>query len=1181
MDLSAHTHRVPIIDIPANSFTAFKIRYDTATGLNRRTTIESLGPIPKQWVVHKQSTVLSAIHNISNKGNASQRRYSEMFDHVARNFGFRSTETQSSPTSSTSEETRSVDATQSLHSDESTVNNSSSTEYQNEPVSSLPIRNHAGTEDHPSTPSLYRFYNRKSSTYREPSRTLGWSNDEFLAFQKKLTSRVGSGSFRQTAPRESSYSYNRLSNDIDRARILGHEARNIGWGSTSSSTGASFVTANEYIPDQSNGFDPNLSESEQAQTSNETTLASADTVIELPKQNKVSLPAAHVVKSVTFSPSIKKKSAKNKPNPFKVQMLEPKEHISENQRSSSIQHHSVFGDIYEQVNEEMVSIFHRLQHRTVGARHRINSEYSKIDQRRRLKRMFQEFSAGNIVKMEKMLVTVIMNETNSGSESSTRVFEKWKEYIVVARSTGNHEYPIILQFFKKRNILSVDYNGIEQLDSDDSSSEDDDMKNESISTSNHLQFDVLLSTKDTCVRFRNVLDKTISISKLTKKRRSLEYILLPQTQSSAIRWLSFFSTILKDHPKKKHKTMLLNIPDIDISLTVKNLAHYLTPEDFQLHDGEFKVEYLNIGYGVPRINAFNKLVDMIISQLSAVDNKAGLSDKTAHFIQKVANQRHLLAFAAKKYDRLEWILGENEKLLQAAWMILNDTHDIELREIKHEPHMLSNEPLLEPTPIEGFLAQLSNRKGKTQSTFGRNYYKIRYFSTFDNVLMFQDFYNAVPAFPQPMREVINPLGQVLDNDVLKDRIHERPIRFKKSAFPLEPEDHTHISWLKPGVTLEEFRNHDMDALYDAERRATTIMNCKSIVDLCNVSEIRNVTIDDIPHMVRLAGSVTWGWEQGHLDDEQFVDSCFELILKTGSRIRVQASTQKMRDEWVFRLQQLVEYWTKRKAEDLDRVMGLREKNMQLANLPDDKYESILTAEEEPSKWELSKATSDPLIYNISSWSIDKPLIMSGLLYQKRKKHKSFKKYFVLLCPGFLKLFELFERSVKSGTVKPTAYYKHYTSISLANCYVFCDSTNDLNISGHDATLSRVIPGSHLVPRIYADGWMSSEDENSRHFTLWFGSKRVMLKQMNLHNTVISDLDHEMYPKDGPIQEPVDKKVTMEDRGKMLKTVSRLGVTGRSMVFLARSRVERDLWVTKMLNEIERFNFGDEEEIQLS
>jgi len=56
---------------------------------------------------------------------------------------------------------------------------------------------------------------------------------------------------------------------------------------------------------------------------------------------------------------------------------------------------------------------------------------------------------------------------------------------------------------------------------------------------------------------------------------------------------------------------------------------------------------------------------------------------------------------------------------------------------------------------------------------------------------------------------------------------------------------------------------------------------------------------------------------------------------------------------------------------------------------------------------------------------------------------------------------------------------------------------------------------------------------------------------------------------------------MDDAGnKVRRRVNPLGVTGRAIVFKARSRVERDTWVMSIAMEIERLNLGVAEDIEV-
>ena len=88
------------------------------------------------------------------------------------------------------------------------------------------------------------------------------------------------------------------------------------------------------------------------------------------------------------------------------------------------------------------------------------------------------------------------------------------------------------------------------------------------------------------------------------------------------------------------------------------------------------------------------------------------------------------------------------------------------------------------------------------------------------------------------------------------------------------------------------------------------------------------------------------------------------------------------------------------------------------------------------------------------------------------------------------------------------------------------------------------PGHHALPRVYLeDGWTSSDEDTTTCFVLWHSRTKSFFKA-----------------SEG------------EDEGRTrqrLRRVSRLGVTGRAVVFKTRSRAERDHWVMSIGTEIDK------------
>ena len=86
------------------------------------------------------------------------------------------------------------------------------------------------------------------------------------------------------------------------------------------------------------------------------------------------------------------------------------------------------------------------------------------------------------------------------------------------------------------------------------------------------------------------------------------------------------------------------------------------------------------------------------------------------------------------------------------------------------------------------------------------------------------------------------------------------------------------------------------------------------------------------------------------------------------------------------------------------------------------------------------------------------------------------------------------------------------------------------------------PGHNALPRMWLDDqWTSRDEDVMCCFVLWRPLNKGWFRSR----------------KEG------------EEKGTRLKRVTKLGATGRSCVFRARSRAERDMWVLALAAEIER------------
>lgn len=1054
----------------------------------------------------------------------------------------------------------------------------------------------------------------------------------------------------------------------------------------------------------------------------------------------------------------------------------------------------ITNEVYTEIDDDIAETYKLLKSKTLDAKVGLNGEINKMEQKMKIKKLLQNFQAGEIIKMEKMLVLVSEIEKfklNTDSKHDLRIIERWREYITVVRATDDVDYPAIIQFYKSNKIFrkddtnnlnrevyqeelenqrledeaeaaaeeeedektsvthenndgTMDEFGVDDSEDDsdvDNVTDKDTMKSTLKSTINnlknkklpkkqninkiskkiakdpikidklnlpnqnsnhkknrHCQFSFVISRRDVKVEFANLLDKSIQITK-DKRRSTIIYTLLAHSSSSAISWLSFFKELLE--PKSLDSnggTLLISLPSLDVSFTITGAASIyktLVAEN-NINSEYITIKFTKDGYKFSRNESFKILLDMIEQQVTMLCNNGKVSDDpiTREFLNKLKNDRSFLALTFRKYDRLEWIFGENENIVQILWSILGSAYELELREFQHESHILNDRTMIEPLPIEGFVVKLSNRRGKHSSLLGRQYFKLFYGFTVENLLFFQNFYDAVPIFPKSKksaRHFISPTGSVLDMQTLENAAKFDPILHEITPYPRSVH---HIKWLKPGITKDEYENHDADALYEAERRAYMISNADSVVDLCKVTDIRLVPKNKISLVLRTASIATWGRNSQKNNDEntktltktltrstllnddkddsndENIENCLDLIMDDGTSLRLQVANRTVRNEWAKNLTKLSEYWTLKKREDLIRRVVLREKNLSLMNSTNANYESAVAHERVTScsKWELSKAYTDTQLYSISSYVLDKPVLMEGYIYCKKFKSKQFKLFYVVLSPGFLVLYEIFNRSKATSVARNSTYYRKYATISLASCYVFAGSGKS-NANEKDKSLFNSSFGANGLPRVYVDGWKSTESSYERSFTIWFGSKKIMLKNIkkkrdinsnineegtnfkNNADSIQSDTDVESSDDESEVSgydafhnkrghkkkkrsfsfgrklnsgkydsslsdnsdsasengtdsstseysdsgdesdsdldygKNVFRKSNLETAskattGELLKSISRFGVRGRALVFLARSRIDRDLWVTRLMTEVERFSGNRNSDIQL-
>uniref|UniRef100_A0A060T2G2 ARAD1C31592p n=1 Tax=Blastobotrys adeninivorans TaxID=409370 RepID=A0A060T2G2_BLAAD len=704
------------------------------------------------------------------------------------------------------------------------------------------------------------------------------------------------------------------------------------------------------------------------------------------------------------------------------------------------------------------------------------------------KRLFRRKKTGELLRVGKCLVCVkatmekvFPNNFNEIETVDTRLVERWKEYVIVARNTGKDSEPVRLQFYTSRNISKIE-NGHKKTKS---------------------SLDITLGRKDDFnVSLYSSLDKSIALVKRLPRGYSRIYILQARSSMHALEWLLFLSTINGTRPLPP---LTLNVPDLKLEAQLD-----LSIEKLRSVTREKPVQWIRYSDLTSFISVKSRLAAIVLEDALKTLTEV---DTIKKYIDENWDGKVKLGLAWRRYDRLEWLYDIKEAQFSSSWAMLR-SHNLELR--PKCPYSIpvtveDGSTMEEPTAIEGFLSRLNSWMpgGRGKGFFFRK----SYLHTHDNLLFYCRANRAIPPYPESSDPSMT----------LEELAQSIPIVYDTAPFRLD--DVTgRIHWITPNLTDETFQTRDKAAMFEIQRRVAMIERSSGFIDLTEVVEVRATETDNIDEFGRE----------------------LELVMERGDVLRLQAHEQYARDVWVERLQELVTYWKLRAKDRISRTHDIREKNLKLLQIDEDM--DAIVGESMP-KWETERAMADATLYNISGLSWSRSIHFKGMLFQKPSKFSSFRKYYALLCHGDLILYSPFARDA-SGVAYPTVSYERYQSISLHDCYVYSGTNITADLLKRDKWFDRDNPGGHSLPRAYPDGWKSAEDESMRCFALWFARKR--LRSQIIENVRDREEDVDILSAPPP-----------------LRMVNRLGVSGVSMVFMTRSRQERDLWMTALKTEIGR------------
>lgn len=274
-----------------------------------------------------------------------------------------------------------------------------------------------------------------------------------------------------------------------------------------------------------------------------------------------------------------------------------------------------------------------------------------------------------------------------------------------------------------------------------------------------------------------------------------------------------------------------------------------------------------------------------------------------------------------------------------------------------------------------------------------------------------------------------------------------------------------------------------------------------------------------------------------------------------------------------RLRALSKYWVRRTTHDLSLFKSVRQQNLTALKI-DERTEAWVGSF--AHKWEVTKSFASPELYNMCGISSCRTIHRSGILFRKPRIHRTFARCHVILCAGHLLIFE---DTLRKGTGKKLEHIHHerIASIDLKDCYLYSGLITESDLLYQNQTFDNNMPSNHALPRMYLeDGWTSTDEDAMTCFVIWHGQKKGWFRGSKEVDDIKDDQKKKMKMKAGG---SAGAGGGASGTGKKtLKRVSQLGVTGRSIVFRARSRAERDHWVLGIQTEIERI--GQAEEVRV-
>lgn len=741
------------------------------------------------------------------------------------------------------------------------------------------------------------------------------------------------------------------------------------------------------------------------------------------------------------------------------------------------------------------------------------------------------------MKMDKMLVRIDITQQNLGEDFDEKLsqgveaktMDKWREFMVVCRKQSEDDAVAVLQLYKTRVIAA---NLAEQEKS-----------------KKKPKAEITLGPRRARVNLYSALDKTLCVWTRENSRTTI-YYLRAASGAAAVEWYTFLAGLLG---RKRAQSLQVNVPDLSVTLRLDDPFNITEAAKIMSDavNGDDRALARAASHEAGEAKA------IIARCMEMLKQSPEWGD-----VLKAWAQHDRMGLAWKRYDRLEWVHGAIEQKMYGT-IAMQRTHDLELRPKEHYPLVTkgscNEEVLEEPSPVEGFLIRLTSQKGQDRR-MGKMLYKRLYFATQDRYMMFLRPNRATPPPPPKMRVQAN--GDVPSTQQISKEV---PLKFDVDPYPLE---HGQVTWLEGGkFSPQEVSHHDKEALNEAQRNIDMLLASDGFIDLCDILIVRKMQHGATPADANIedGSDIDFDVETEHAitndraDDGETTevdeDRTFELVLKNGLIIRLQAYNNAATKEWMVRIRALVTYWTRRAKADMNLYKSVREQNLKALNI-DERAEAVVGSF--AYKWEVSQSFASSTLYNLCGISSCRTIHLSGLLFRKPRRHTTFTRCHVILSHGHLLIYQDTLRK-RSGKQLVAIHHERIASIDLTGCYIYSGLLTENDLLYQNRTFDSNTPGHNALPRIYLeDGWTSTDEDAMTTFVIWHSKSKSWFRSS--HN--VDDV------RDSQRQSERSEAGKGNKRTR-LKRVSQLGATGRTVLFKARSRAERDHWVLGIGNEIER------------